>query len=52
MFIPCFMATYWHAMPLLAVPKAQKASLIIGTSENARVLESIGVNGEDKKLAD
>ena len=33
MFVAGFMVTYCHAKPLLAVPKAQKASPIIGTSE-------------------
>ena len=43
-FIPGFTATYCHAQSLLTVPKAQKAALIIGTSEN----ESISVSGDDK----
>ena len=38
--VPGFMATCCHAKPLLAVPKAQKASLTIRTSENG-TLESI-----------
>ena len=34
MFVPGFMASCCHTKPLLAVPKAQKASLTIRTSEN------------------
>ena len=65
MFIPGFMATYSHdnivtvghhktrhIMPLLAAPKALKASSIIGTSENERTVEWIRVSGSDKYLAD
>jgi hypothetical protein len=33
-FIPGFMAIYCHAKPLLAALKVQKASPIVGTSEN------------------
>ena len=51
MFVPCFMVTYCHAKPLLAAPKAQKASPTTGTSENVRTLKSVRVNGDDKKLA-
>ena len=32
-FVPRVMVTYHHGKPLLAVPKAQKASLIVKTSE-------------------
>ena len=52
MFIPGFMATYCHTIPLLAAPKALKASSIIGTSENERTVEWIRVSGSDKYLAD
>ena len=48
MFVPGFMATYCQAKLLLAAPKAQKASPIVGTSENERTLESIRVSGGDK----
>ena len=54
MFIPGFMATYYHTIPLLAVPKALKASSIItaiGASENERTVEWIRVCGSDKYLA-
>ena len=47
-FVPGFMATYCQAKLLLAAPKVQKASPIVGTSENKRTLESIGVSGGDK----
>ena len=47
MFVPGFMATYCHAMPLLAAPKAQ-ASSIVRTSENERIVELIRVGGSDK----
>ena len=40
MFVSGFMATCWYSKPLLAVPKAQKVSLTVGTNEN-RTLESI-----------
>ena len=46
------MATYCHAMLLLAAPKALKASSIIGTSEKERTVEWIRVSGSDKYLAD
>ena len=46
--MPDDMATYCHAMLLLAVPKAQKASPIVRTSENERTLESIRISGGDK----
>jgi hypothetical protein len=39
--VPGFMAAYCHAKPLLAALKVQKASPIVGTSENEPVLESI-----------
>ena len=48
MFVPGFMVTYYQAKLLVAVPKAQKASPIIGTSENKKTLKSIGVSGGDK----
>ena len=48
MFVPGFMVTYCQAKLLLAAPKAQKASPIVGISENERTLESIGVGGGDK----
>ena len=51
MFITGFMATYCHAMPLLAAPKVLKASSIIGTSENEITVEWIRVSGSDKYLA-
>ena len=50
-FVPGFMATYCHAKPLLAVPKAQKALLIVMTSENVRTLKSISDSGGDEQLA-
>jgi hypothetical protein len=43
------MANYCHSKPLLAVLKVQKASPIVGTSEDKPVLES---SGGDKRLAD
>ena len=49
-FVPGFMATYCHAKPLLAVPKAQKALPIIKTSEKERPLKSIRDSGGDKQL--
>ena len=39
MFVPGFMATYCHTKLLLVAPKAQKASLIVRTSENERTLK-------------
>jgi hypothetical protein len=48
-FIPGFMAIYCHATPLLAAVKVQKASPIVGASEDKPVLES---SGDDKRLAD
>ncbi len=48
MFVPGFMVTYCLAKLLLAVPKAQKVTLIVRTSENKRTLELIGVSGGDK----
>jgi hypothetical protein len=42
-FVPGFMATYCHAKPLFAALKLQKASPIVGTSENQPILESIRV---------
>ena len=48
MFTPGFMATYCHAIPLLAAPKALKASSIVGTSENERTVEWIRISGSDK----
>ena len=52
MFVPGIMATYCHGKPLLAAPKAQKASAIIKTSENERTQESIRDGDSDKQLAD
>ena len=49
MFVPGFMATCCHAKPLLAVPKVQKASPTIRTSEN-RTLELI-MNSYFKPIA-
>ena len=51
MFVPGFMATYCHAKPLLAAPKAQKALPTVRTSENMRTLELIRDSGDDKQLA-
>ena len=51
-FVPGFMVSYRHAKLSLAAPKAQKDSLIVGTSKNARTLKSIRVSGNDKQLAD
>ncbi len=48
MFVPGFMVTYCQAKLLLAAPMAQKATPIVGTSENERTLELIGVSGGDK----
>ena len=45
------MATYCHGKPLLAVPKAQKASSSL-TSENKRTPELISDSGSDKQVAD
>ena len=50
-FVPGFVAIYYHAKPLLAAPKVQKALPIIRTSENVRTLESIRDSGGDKQLA-
>ena len=47
-FVPGFMLTYCKAKLLLAAPKAQKASPVVGTSENERTLKSIGIGGGDK----
>ena len=49
MFVPGFMATCCYFKYLLAVPKAQKASPTVGTSEN-RTLESI-MNSYFKPIA-
>ena len=46
-----YMSTYRHTMPLLAAPRALKASLIIGTSDNEITVEWIRVSGSDKYLA-
>ena len=43
MFAPGFVVTNCHAKPLLAVPKAQKASSIVRTSGNARKSESVAM---------
>jgi hypothetical protein len=48
-FIHGFMVIYCHAKPLLTALKVQKASPIVGTSEDEPVLES---SGGDKRLAD
>ena len=46
------MATYFHAKSLLAVPKIQKVTLIVETSENETILEleSIRDGGGDEQL--
>ena len=49
MFVSGFMATCWYSKPLLAVPKAQKVSLTVGTNEN-QTLESI-MNSYFKPIA-
>ena len=53
MLVPGLMATYCHTKLLLAAPKAQKVSPIIGKSENERTLELIRVSiVVTKQLAD
>ena len=47
-FVPGFIATYFHAKPLLAATKIQKAIPIIETSENEAILESIREGGSEK----
>ena len=51
MFILGFMTTYYHAMPLLAAPKALEA--IIGTSDNEKTAKwiRVRVSGSDKYMA-
>ena len=46
-FAPGFIATYFHAKPLLAAPKIQEATLIVETSENEAILESIRDGGSE-----
>ena len=41
MFVPGFIATYFHSEPLLAASKIKKATLIVKISENEAILESI-----------
>ena len=50
MFVPGFIAIYFHAKPLLAAPKIKKATSIIETSENEAILESIRNGGSEKQL--
>ena len=50
MFVPGFIATYFHAKPLLAAPKIQKATPIVETSENEDILELIRDGGGKKQL--
>ena len=50
MFVPGFIATYFHAKPLLAAPKIQKATPIVETSENEAILELIRDGGGEKQL--
>ena len=45
-----FLATYFHAKPLLVAPKIQKATPIVETSENEAILESIRDGGDEKQL--
>ena len=47
--IPGFIATYFHAKPLLAAPKIQKATPIVETSEIEAILESIRDGGGEKQ---
>ena len=47
---PAFIVTYFHAKPLLAAPKIQEATLIIETSENEAILESIRDGGSEEQL--
>ena len=51
MFLPGFIATYFHTKTLLAAPKIQKARPIIETNENKAIFRSIRDGGGEKQLS-